>query len=311
MNASPTPATIPATATVTLYRVAAVLTFAAVALGSLVCATDSSAACPNWPGCYVGQLMPRVALNPIIEFVHRVIAVSTGPVLLAAALVGLRRRRDLTVAVLPWVALAGAIAAGVFGMLTIRVGLTTPQGATDLGASLIAMITMTTAAVALARTPRTAHRSPTGTYAWAAVGTLWLLHVTGVFVAGKGSLTRCVSCPVWRVVPIDGPVWLQVARMALAVVAIAFVVTAVVTGVRTTGLRATAVVAAVLLVIELGVGLVILARGGTNPALSSIYAVTMVCLLWTTTLLAGRATFVPVSPAGEGDRFVEEAAAAA
>lgn len=306
MNDSPTPAT----ATVTLYRVAAVLTFAAVALGSLVCATDSSAACPNWPGCYVGQLMPRVALNPIIEFVHRVVAVSTGPALLAAALVGLRRRRDITVAVLPWVALAGAIAAGVFGMLAIRVGLTTAQGATDLGASLIAMIAMTTAAVALARTPRTTYRTVTGTSAWAAVGTLWLVHVTGVFAAGKGSLTRCVSCPVWRVVPIDGPVWLQGARMVLAVVAIAFVVVAVVTGVRTPRLRATAVVAAALLVIELGVGLVILARG-TNPALSSVYALTMVCLLWTTTLLAGRATFVPAPQDGGGHRFVEEAAAAA
>lgn len=301
MNASSTPAP----ATVTLYRVAAVLTFAAVALGSLVCATDSSASCPNWPGCYVGQVMPQVALSPIVEFIHRVVAVSTGPVLLAAALVGLRRRRDLTVAVLPWLALAGAFAAGVFGMLTIRVGLSTPQAATDLGASLIAMVAMTTAAVA--------RRTPTATYAWAAVGTLWLLHVTGVFAAGQGSLTRCVSCPVWRIVPIDGPVWLQVVRMVLAAVAIAFIVAAIATGARTPGVRPLTVVAGVLLVVELAVGLVILARG-TNHALSSVYAVSMVCLLWTTTLIAARATFTRIPPeeaVAEAAAAVEEAAPAA
>lgn len=308
MNASSTPAP----ATVTLYRVAAVITFAAVALGSLVCATDSSAACPNWPGCYVGQLMPQAALNPVIEFVHRVIAVSTGPVLLAAALVGPRHRRDLTVSVLPWVALAGAFAAGVFGMLTIRVGLTTPQAASDLGASLIAMIAMTTAAVALSRTPRRAWLTPTGRYAWTAVGTLWLLHVTGVFAAGKGSLTRCVSCPVWGIVEIDGPVWLQAARMALAAVAIGLIVAAIGTGVRTPGLRPLTLLAGVLLVVELGVGLVILARGTTH-ALSSIYAVSMVCLLWTTVLIAARATFTRVSGDGApaATRPVQESAPAA
>ncbi len=293
MNASSTPAP----ATVTLYRVAAVITFAAVALGSLVCATDSSAACPNWPGCYVGQLMPQAALNPVIEFVHRVIAVSTGPALLLAALFGLRHRRDLTVSVLPWVALAGALTAGVFGMLTIRVGLTTVQGATDLGASLIAMLAMTTAAVALSRTPRRARLTPTGRYAWAAVGTLWLVHVTGVFAAGKGSLTRCVSCPVWGVVAIDGPVWLQTVRMLLAAVAIGLIVAAIVTGFRTPGVRPLTLVAAVLLVVELAVGLVILANG-TNHTLSSVYAVSMVCLLWTTALIAARATFTRAS--GDG-----------
>lgn len=300
--------------TTTLYRVAAVITFAAVALGSLVCATDSSAACPNWPGCYVGQVMPQAALNPLIEFVHRVVAVSTGPLLLAAALVGLRlsrrtdagRRIDVVVQVLPWVALAGALAAGVFGMLTIKYGLTTPEAATDLGSSLIAMIVMTTAAVARARTPRHTELTHTGQFAWGAVATLWLVHVTGVFAAGKGSLTRCVSCPVWKVVPIDGPVWLQATRMVLAALAIALVIAALVSGIRTPGIRGYAAVATLLLVVELATGLVIRAQG-TNHALSSVYAVTMVCLLWTTTLIAARSTFVR-NPAGTDGADLPEAA---
>lgn len=290
----------PGSATTTVYRAAAVITFAAVAMGSLVCATDSSAACPNWPGCYVGQVMPAGALNPLIEFVHRVVAVSTGPLLLAAGLLGLRlghrtptgRRVDPVVQVLPWIALAGALAAGIFGMITIRSGgLSTNQAAADLGGSLIAMIGMTTAAVAVGRTPRTVRLDTTARFAWAAVATLWVVHVTGVYAAGKGSLTRCVSCPVWDVVEIDGPTWLQVTRMVLAAAAIVMIGAAVVSGLRTTGIRPYAVAAAVLLVVELGIGLVIRAQG-TTEALSAAYAVTMVALLWTTTLVAARSTFV-------------------
>lgn len=288
----------PGPATTTVYRAAALITFAAVALGSLVCATDSSAACPNWPGCYVGQIAPEAALNPMVEFVHRVVAVSTGPLLLAAALLGLRLRRntpagpriDPVVQVLPWIALAGALAAGIFGMMTIKWGLTTGQAATDLGGALLSMILMTTAAVAVGRTPRRVQLSPTAGFAWGAVATLWVVHVTGVYAAGKGSLTRCVSCPVWEVVEIDGPAWLQVTRMVLAAAAIVMIGAAIVTGLRTAGLRGHAVAAAVLLVVELAVGLVIRAQG-TTDVLSSVYAVTMVALLWTTTLLAARSTF--------------------
>lgn len=302
MNDTRTPVSI----TTIVYRVAAVITFAAVALGSLVCATDSSAACPNWPGCYVGQIMPAGALNPLLEFVHRVAAVSTGPLLLAAAVLGLRLRRDTpqgrridpVVQVLPWLALAGALAAGVFGMMTIKWGLTTTQGATDLGASLLAMFAITTAAVARARTPRRAQLTPTSQFAWGAVALLWLVHVTGVYAAGKGSLTRCVSCPVWKIVEIDGPVWLQVARMVLAAAAIAMIVAALVTGLRTDGIRWHAMVAAALLVIELAVGLVIRSQGTTHT-LSSVYAFSMVALLWTMTLIAARSTFVRV-PLVEG-----------
>lgn len=295
------------TPTTIVYRAAAVITFAAVALGALVCATDSSSACPNWPGCYVGQVMPEGTVHPLLEFIHRVAAVSTGPLLLAAAVLGLRLRRrtaagrriDPIVQVLPWVALAGALTAGVFGMMTIKWGLTTVQGATDLGCALLAMILMTTAAVAQGRTPRRVELVPTAQFAWGGVALLWLMHVTGVFAAGKGSLTRCISCPVWEIVEIDGPVWLQVARMVIAAAAIAMIVAAVVTGLRTEGTRWYAVVAVVLLVVELAVGLVIRQQGTTYP-LSSVYTFTMVSLLWTTTLLAARATFTRL-PAGDED----------
>ena len=68
---------------VVLFAVTAVVITVTLALGSTVCATDASASCPNWPGCYVGRLTPLDATQPWVEFIHRVISASIG--LLAVA----------------------------------------------------------------------------------------------------------------------------------------------------------------------------------------------------------------------------------
>ncbi len=273
----------------TLFGIAAVVTYAAVAMGSLVCATDSSAACPNWPGCYVGQVLPAGRLNPLIEFVHRVVAVSTGPVLLAAALAALPRRREPAVRWLPWVALAGAVVAGVFGMLTIRVGLTTTQAAADLGFSLIAMIAMITAAQAVRRTPRRWELGRAGAYAWGAVAVFFAVHVSGVFAAGPGSLTRCVGCPAWTIVAIDGPVPLQIARIVAALGALVLTGAALLTARHDGTSPVLLAVTGGLVVLELAAGLLMVTLG-TSSVLGSVHSVTMVTLLAAITLVAARST---------------------
>lgn len=303
-------------ATSKLYWAAAIVTFATVAMGSLVCATDSSHACPNWPGCYVGQVVPEATIYPWIEFVHRVVAVSTGPLLLIAALLGLRQSSGRTVwtRVLPWVALAGALAAGVFGMMVIRFGISKAQSAADLGSALVAMVAITLAASALSQAPRSgnppARWAPTRTTALAAgsVALFIIVHVTGIIVSGPGSLTRCVSCPVWTIVEIDGPVALQVTRMLLAAIAIGLAVAAMGSAFRDhrTGdrsrpdLRPYAVAAAILLVIELVGGIMILTLG-VNDALAGAYAVTMGALLWSITLVMARSAFAATTSAERAD----------
>jgi len=49
----------PSTAALTIFRLAALFTFLAVAMGAVVCATGSGAACPTWPGCRPGQIAPQ------------------------------------------------------------------------------------------------------------------------------------------------------------------------------------------------------------------------------------------------------------
>lgn len=298
----------------TLFWVAATITALAVAMGSLVCATDSSHACPNWPGCYVGQIGPEAALHPWIEFSHRVVAVSTGPLLLITALVALRQRnRTVWTAVLPWVALAGAVTAGVFGMMVIRWGLSKTQAAADLFASLVAMVAISAAASALAAAPANGQAPArwstnlTARLAWASVAIFIVVHISGIYAAGDGSLTRCVGCPAWTIVDIDGPVWLQVTRIVLAIGAILLALAAVASAFRDQSrrqagidptprpdLRIIGVLAVVFLAIELAMGYALLAHG-ISDFRAGTHAVAMGGLLWMVTLLATRSSFVPAS----------------
>ena len=44
--------------TITVFRLAALFTLLAVAMGSVVCATESGFECGNWPGCTDSALLP-------------------------------------------------------------------------------------------------------------------------------------------------------------------------------------------------------------------------------------------------------------
>lgn len=277
---------VPGAVTRAVFVAAAIVTFAAVALGSVVCATDSSAACPNWPGCYVGQIAPEAQLNPILEFVHRVVAVSSGPLLLAAAIVGLRVR-DALVKVLPWVAFVGAMIAGVLGMLTVKVGISKAWAAFDLGASLIALIAITVAAVCVLRYPRRWQPDTTGRLAWGAVGVLYAFHVCSVLVAGPGSLTRCMSWPVWRIVEADGGVAWQWVRLILGGIAAVLTVLVALQGMRRRDTRVFGAVLAVLVMCEVAMGLTVVAHGAglTVKAWYAALAAATFCLsVWIASL---------------------------
>ena len=62
----------PSTAALTVFRLAALFTVLAVAMGAVVCATGSGASCPTWPGCRPDNITPQWELSPVIEFTHRV-----------------------------------------------------------------------------------------------------------------------------------------------------------------------------------------------------------------------------------------------
>lgn len=273
-----------------LLQSAALLTFLSVLMGSVVCATESGFDCPSWPGCYPDRITPIGDINPWIEFAHRSVAVVTGPVLLAAAIVG-QRSRSLPrwVTSLLWVALVTAGAAAAFGMVTVLHGLPMPLAVLDIACALTAMTATGIAALAAGRPDPTWRPGRLGRTAWAGVAVIVVMHLAGIAVAGPASLTRCLSWPIWAVLDLDGAAWAQLIRLALAVLGAGLAVVTAAAALRDGGrLRRWGVAVLVLLGVELAMGLVILASGlpadrryatGAGMAFAAAYAVVAVTLL--------------------------------
>jgi cytochrome c oxidase assembly protein subunit 15 len=283
----PKDACAPSTAVVTVFRLAALFTFLAVAMGAVVCATGSGASCPTWPGCRPSEIAPQWALSPLIEFTHRVVAMTSGPLVLGAAVMSLRlRASNRWVWILPLVALIGALAAGAFGRVAVLSTLPTWLGAVDLFCALSAMTAMGVAAVMVgapgpdrrSRSAAEPHRMQVTKLAGTSLTVLVLMHVTGIFAAGAHSYTRCLGWPIWQLVGTDLHPWLQELRLGLAGLAAALVVTTAVVSARNPRLRGWGIVIAALFAAEMVLGLVIRARD-LNTAVAAAYSVLAVALL--------------------------------
>jgi len=287
------PAAAPARpAALTVLRVAAVFTFLACAMGAVVCATKSGASCPTWPGCRRGTVTPQWALSPVIEFTHRVVAVSVGPLVLAAGILLLRRPEMARwIRVTPWLALVGAGLSGLFGRMVVVSTLPTPLAGIDLFCALAAMTGMGVAAVRAGRplgTPGTAAspaEAAVGRLAAGGVGAVVALHVSAIFVSGTGSYTGCVGWPIWRTVSGDKQAWLQNGRLGLEAVAAVLVIATAVAAARSPRLRRWGVALLALLTGELVFGLVI-RQGGIDNGRAATYSVLATALLSCLGLLA-------------------------
>ena len=284
-KASATPTGDPPTAVLTVFRLAALFTFLAVAMGAVVCATGSGAACPTWPGCRPDQITPQWQLSPIIEFTHRVVAMTAGPLVLAAAVLSRRLHGpNRWVRILPWVALVGALAAGAFGRLVVVSTLATWLGAVDLFAALTAMTSMGVAAVMVgaptpdSTSPAEWHPVLVGRLAATSLTVLVALHVTGILAAGRGSYTRCMGWPIWHRIDSDLHPWLQDLRLGLAGLGAVIVVTTAVVAVRSERLRRWGIVLATLFAAEMVLGLVI-RTWELNTGVAAAYSVLAVALV--------------------------------
>lgn len=285
-------------------RWASILITVTVMLGGMVCATDSSSACPAWPVCYADRVGPGLQIgwleNPVIEFVHRAISFAALVLLGVSGWLG-RRSPDVRVRVFPWVALVCAVGSAVFGMMIILFTLPLALGLLDLLFALIAMalITITDTALRGAHPDTDAPRPRR-----IAVGTLGLImamHLLGSVVAGTtgdgtGSFTRCISWPLWQVHEIDDYPALQWLRIAMAAVAVVGILATVALAWRRSALRLPAAAVVISLLVELVLGGVITSEGlaptqtnGIDAAIAVSYSAAAVLLMWALAWLIGRA----------------------
>jgi cytochrome c oxidase assembly protein subunit 15 len=274
-------------AALTVFRLAAIFIFLAVAMGAVVCATGSGASCPTWPGCRPDEIAPQWQLNPIIEFTHRVVAMTSGPLVLAAAVMSRHLPgSNRWVRILPLVALVGALAAGAFGRVAVLSSLPTWLGAVDLFCALTAMTAMGVAAVmvgapgpdSVAGSTTESHPVQVERLAAMSLTVVVVMHVSGIFAAGSHSYTACIGWPIWQLIGSDLHPWLQVLRLGLAGVGAALVLTTAVAAARNERLRWWGIVLATLFAAEMGLGLVIRAHG-LNAGVAAAYSLLAVALL--------------------------------
>ena len=117
----------------------AVATYLLILVGGVVHVSDSGLGCGpagsglnGWPFCN-GDVVPGLELNSIIEYSHRALAGIVGLLMIALAIVAVRRRRDtrpgVVRAAIACVALV--IAQGLLGAATVELNLDAPLEAID------------------------------------------------------------------------------------------------------------------------------------------------------------------------------------
>jgi heme A synthase len=130
------------------FRVSVGWTLILLYLGSVVHATESSLACPDWPTCF-GTMVPEMSGGVFWEHLHRLVA---GGLLLMWGLATWLARREATER--PWIfkaALAGVgllVVQSVFGGLTVIYRLPTPVSTTHLALALVFLVIATVLASA-------------------------------------------------------------------------------------------------------------------------------------------------------------------
>src|SRR5438128_5847543 len=100
----------------------AIATFFLIIAGANVTSHDAGLATSDWP-LSNGQVFPRMVGNLFWEHGHRLVATTVGLLTIALAVFLQIRERRSWVKRLGWVALAGVIAQGLLGGLTVRMNL--------------------------------------------------------------------------------------------------------------------------------------------------------------------------------------------
>ena len=187
-----------------LLTVATIFTILLVAMGGVLCVTQSIKSCPDWPGCF-GKLFPPLETSPILEYTHRILAASSGLLILSAAIAGLVRTRRLRwILVPPLIACVLVVEVSLFGAMVVLRGITPGWAAVDLGSALLVVALMVTSCViahARKNHPTMADQikfnNPFAKLVLATVAVAYGVLLSGVLVAGKNSITACLGWPIY------------------------------------------------------------------------------------------------------------------
>ena len=249
------------------FRITLGWTLGLLFLGSVVHATESSLACPDWPTCY-GTMLPEMSGGVFWEHLHRLVA--GGLVLLFGAATWLAWKEDAGRSWIPVGALIGVvllIVQSVLGGVTVLMRLPDAVSSSHLALAFVflGLTTVLTVATApgwgQATVPTASHRRLLRRAAVPVAALVLIQSVLGAFVRHTDAGMACPDVPLClgRLVPaLDHP--LVVLHFGHRVVGVVLAVATVALGVfvlrdytaRRIRLLATGAIAAVLAQVTLG-----------------------------------------------------------
>src|SRR5437667_9026368 len=121
-------------------------TFLLIIAGALVTSHDAGLATSDWP-LSNGQFFPKMVGNLFWEHGHRLVATSVGLLTIVLAILLQLRERRAWIRRLGWIALAGVIAQGLLGGLTVKLNL--PLAVSAAHATLAQLFFLTTVSLAV------------------------------------------------------------------------------------------------------------------------------------------------------------------
>ena len=186
-----------------LLLATSIMTFLLIVMGGIVRVTESGLGCPDWPLCY-GHLLPPLQAKAIIEYTHRLVASLTSPLILLSGVIAWVRYRRVRAVIRPMTAALGLLVVEI-GLGAVTVLTQTPPVivAVHLGVALtiLAMLLAATAAAfrLAAGQPvneRLRFTSPFARLTLWSLGALFVVLLSGVFVAGSEATKACVGWPL-------------------------------------------------------------------------------------------------------------------
>ncbi len=194
--------------------------FCLITLGGIVRITGSGLGCPDWPLCH-GKLIPPFEFHTLIEYTHRLVASSTGIIVLATAVTAAwnQRRFNSLVAILAFTVFLVGVA-GALGGATVLTELHPDLRTLHLATAQTIFALLMVSLVWGYKTRTSPGQGDDMLFSWASAAAIatFVVILSGSYIVGRGAGSVCPSWPLCDsgLTPNVGLGWLHLLHRLLA-----------------------------------------------------------------------------------------------